>query len=367
MERVHRPPEGSRVSDCLRCSRSKQRGLVVVRAWIAAGVLLALLAPEARAQAWARKMFKVTEHDFGTVAKGSKTEFDFELQNIFEEDVHISHVRSSCGCTEPQITRQTLKTWEKSIVRAVFNTRSFIGSRSATLTVVIDRPYYAEVQLSVRGYIRGDVLFTPGSVAFGEVEEGDTTERWVSVSYSGRSDWSIVDVRSANASLEVELTDAERRAGRVSYKMLVRLKGDAPAGYLQDQLTIVTNDSYNSSLELPVEGRVVSPLTVSPASLFLGVLKPGETVEKKLFVKGTKPFRIVGVECDGDCFQFATTDKVSATHLIPLTYTAGDAPGKVAQKIAIKTDLGAVATCMASATIADGATSAPSTAVPEGD
>ena len=42
-------------------------------------------------------------------------------------------------------------------------------------------------------------------------------------------------------------------------------------------------------MELPVEGRVVSPLTVSPASLFLGVLKPGETVETRLFVKGSKP------------------------------------------------------------------------------
>ncbi len=341
---------------------------MVVRAWIAAGLLLALLSAEAHAQAWARKMFKVTEHDFGTVAKGSNTEFDFELQNIFEEDVHLSHVRSSCGCTEPQITRQTLKTWEKSAIRAVFNTRSFIGSRSATLTVVIDQPYYAEVQLSVRGYIRGDVLFTPGSVAFGEVEEGGTPERWIAVSYAGRSDWSIVDVRSANASLEVELTEPERKLGRVSYKMLVRLKGDAPAGYLQEPLTIVTNDAHNSSLELPVEGRVVSPLTVSPASLFLGVLKPGETVEKRLFVKGTKPFRILSIECEGDCFKFATTDEVSATHLIPLTYTAGQASGKVAQKIAIRTDLGsgAVATCVASGTIAEGAASAPAPMHDEG-
>ncbi|MCU0958686.1 MAG: DUF1573 domain-containing protein [Pirellulaceae bacterium] len=331
------------------------------RAWISAFVLLGLLSPGANAQSWARKMFKVTEHDFGTVAKGSKAEFDFELQNIFEEDVHISHVRSSCGCTEPQITKQSLKTWDKSAIRAVFNTRSFIGSRSATLTVVIDQPYYAEVQLSVRGYIRADVLFTPGGVSFGEIEQGGTTEQWVSVSYAGRSDWSIVDVRSANANLEVELTDPERRFGRVSYKMLVRLKGDAPAGYLQDQLTIVTNDSYNSSLELPVEGRVVSPLTVSPASLFLGVLKPGETVEKKLFVKGTKPFRILSIECDGDCFKFSTTDKVTATHLIPITYTAGEAPGKITQKIAIKTDLGsgAVTTCVASATITDAAAGDP--------
>ncbi|MHB8866257.1 MAG: DUF1573 domain-containing protein [Pirellulaceae bacterium] len=330
-------------------------GLSVYRLLFLSWLVIVTLTPVASAQSWARKMFKITEHDFGTVAKGAKAEFDFEFQNIFEEDVHVSGVRSSCGCTEPHVTKNSLKTWEKGAIRAVFNTRSFIGNRTATLTVLIDKPYYAEVQLSVRGYIRADVQFTPGSVSFGEVEQGNAAERSVSVSYMGRSDWSIVDVRSANAGFEVELLDGERRSGRVTYKMLVRLKADTPAGYLQDQLTIVTNDSYNGSLELPVEGRIVSPLTVSPASLFLGVLKPGETVEKKLFVKGAKPFKIVSIECEGDCFQFQTSDKATAAHLVPLTFTAGTTPGKISQKIKIMTDLGtgATTTCLASATITE--------------
>ncbi len=338
-------------------------GLPVYRSLFMGWLVIATLTPMASAQSWARKMFKTTEHDFGTVAKGAKADFDFEFQNIFEEDIHVVGVRSSCGCTEPHVTKNSLKTWEKSAIHAVFNTRAFIGSRSATLTVIIDQPFYAEVQLSVRGYIRADVLFTPGSVAFGEVEQGQTAERSVSVSYSGRSSWSIVDVRSANSSFEVELLDGERNFGRVTYKMLVRLKPDAPAGYLQDQLTIVTNDSYNGSLELPVEGRIVSPLTVSPASLFLGVLKPGETVEKKLFVKGTKPFKIVSIECEGDCFKFQTSDKSTAAHMIPLTFTAGTAPGKISQKIEIKTDLGsgATTTCLASATITEPSESEPAT------
>ena len=108
-------------------------------------------------------------------------------------------------------------------------------------------------------------------------------------------------------------------------------------------------------MELPVEGRVVSPLTVSPPSLFLGVLKPGETVEKKLFVKGSKPFKILSIKCEGDCFKFQTTDKSTAAHLVPVTFTASGTPGKISQKIEIKTDLGsgATTTCVASATITD--------------
>ncbi len=318
-------------------------------------VLATVFTPTASAQQWARKMFlkcnDKMSHDFGVVAKGAKAVYDFEFQNIFEEEVHIAGVRSSCGCTEPHLTKRTLKTFEKGAVRAVFNTKSFIGSRSATLTVMIDRPFYAEVQLSVRGYIRADVLFTPGSVSFGDVSFGQPAERSVRISYSGRSSWKIVDVRSANPHFEVELKDRQSSFGRVTYTMTVRIKGDAPVGYLQDQLSIVTNESYNGSLELPVDGRVKSPLTVSPSSLFLGILKPGDVAKKRLFVVGSKPFKITGVECPGDCFQFTVPEGSKKQHFLPLAFTAPAKPGKVSHTIVIKTDMGATATCVASATV----------------
>ena len=50
-----------------------------------------------------------------------------------------------------------MKTYEKGAIVATFNTNSFHGQRGATLTVIIDKPFYAEVQLHVRGYIRSDV------------------------------------------------------------------------------------------------------------------------------------------------------------------------------------------------------------------
>jgi hypothetical protein len=47
-----------------------------------------------------------------------------------------------------------------------------------------------------------------------------------------------------------------RNSGRVNYSMLVRLKPSAPVGYINDQLTIVTNDGGARTMTLPVEGQV---------------------------------------------------------------------------------------------------------------
>lgn len=304
------------------------------------------------AQEWARKMFNEHSHNFGTVARSSKTEYVFQLQNIYKETIHISGVRTSCGCTTPSVVKDTLKTWEKGGILVKFNTHSFLGQRGATITVTIDQPYYAEVQLTVSGYIRGDVMFDPGTVNFESVDFGDGATQSVNVSFVGRSDWKIQDIRSANTNLVVEPVELQRGNGRVNYQLKVQLKKDAPAGYFNDQMVLITNDRQSQHIPLRVEGNVVSPLTVSPAALSLGVLRPGETVTRNIVVRGKQPFRITSVKCEDDCFEVTPPDDVKAMHLVPVKFTAMSTPGTIAQKIEIQTDIGGTAgTCVATATV----------------
>jgi hypothetical protein len=327
------------------------------RKLLAACVLGSLLgAPfvgEASGKEWAVKMFKEVTHDFGHVARGAKTEFAFELQNSYEEDVHIAEVRSSCGCTTATVSKTTLKTWEKGTIVAAFNTRSFQGLRNSTITVVIDKPFHAEVQLNVTGYIHTDVDFQPGAVSFGDVEQGTAVQQKVAVTFYGRSNWNITDVRSANENLEVELSDANRQGGRTVYQMTIRLKNDAPPGYINDTLMLVTDDRNLPTVPLAVEGKIVPPLTVSPSALFLGVLSPGQTVTKQLVVRARQPFKIKSVQCDGEAFEFKTNDQARTVHLVPVTFTASDMPGEIQQVIEIETDLavGGTTKCLARGSI----------------
>lgn len=294
----------------------------------------------ASAQDWARKLFDQTNHNFGTVARGAKVEYAFTVTNVFQEDVHISAVRSSCGCTTPQIVNPTLKTWDKGQILAQFNTRNHLGDKNATITVTIDKPFFAEVQLQVAGYIRSDVVLDPGFVDFGNVDQGGVAEKKINISYAGRETWQILDVQSANTHLEAQLAQTARSSGQVGYQLTVRLKDDAPIGYLKDHLKLITNDEKNKEIPVDVEGQIVADLTVSPASLFMGVVQTGKKVTKQLVVKGKKPFKITGIECQDSCFSFKSPEAAAAVHLVPVTFEASDEPGKVTQKIRIQTDLG---------------------------
>jgi uncharacterized protein DUF1573 len=311
----------------------------MVRHLVIALVGALLAADGASAKEWAQKMFKATRHDFGHVAHGSKQSFAFEVTNMYEEDVHIADVRTSCGCTSPTITKNTLKSWEKGAILATLNTQSFSGQRNATITVVIDKPYYAEVQLLVAVNIHNDIEINPGAVSFGNVDQGSAAEREVNVTYYGRNTWQIKDVQSANQNLEVELSEPLRQADRVSYKMVVRLKDSAPAGYLNDTLTLVTNNQRMPSVPVALEGQVVSPLSVSPASLFVGVLKPGQSVSKQLVVRAKKPFKITGISGGNESLSFKTPEDSKPVHLVPVTFTAGKEAGEFEYSIEIETDL----------------------------
>jgi hypothetical protein len=311
-----------------------------VKQLLVGALLLIAGTSQAEGQEWAKRMFQEIEHDFGTVPRDSKQEYAFRFTNPYKEDVHVASVHSHCGCTTPSIVKDTLATHETGEVRARFNTKSFLGSRGATITVTIDQPFFAEVQLQVRGYIRSDVVFTPGTVDFGSVAAGDGGAAELNVAYAGSDDWEIVDIRSANEFLEVELDETARSSGQVEYHMLVHLKPHAPAGVLQDQLAIVTNDSGGKTLLLPVEGRITSPLTVSPASLFLGAMKPGEVVKKRLAVRGNRPFRITKVQCeDPRCAVDAVAAESKSLHFVTLTFTADAAAGEISQVLRIQTDL----------------------------
>ncbi|HUT11400.1 MAG TPA: DUF1573 domain-containing protein [Thermoguttaceae bacterium] len=307
-------------------------------------LLILLAATPAVGQDWAGKMFKVTTHDFGSVARGAKIEFAFELSNIYLEDVHIVSVRSSCGCTSPRIENSSLKTYESGAIVARYNTHAFTGRKGATVTVTFDKPFYTEVQLHVTGNIRSDVVVEPGSVELGTVDQGDAAEKRVTVRYLGRSDWRVLEVESANPHISARAVERYRGGGQVAYDLIVQLAADAPAGYLKDHLMLRTNDRYSAQVPVLVEGQVQAGITVSPSSLFMGVVEPGQKVTKRLVVRGKKPFRILSISCDDESFQFdASAGNVAKpVHIVPVTFVAGADTGKVVKTIRIETDLGSM-------------------------
>ncbi len=314
------------------------RGILVMGCFFAAA--------SCSAQDWAAAMFETTSHNFGAVAYGGKVEYDFVLTNKYAADVHIADVRTSCGCTTPRIERATLKPREQGAIIAHLNTDSYMGPHRATITVTFDQPSYAQVQLDVAAYIHQEVLFDPDFIALGDVDQGVGAEGKIIVYRAGRSDWTVRAAESSNPHLTCRVVERARQDNQVWYELRVRLDKSAPCGSIKDHVILLTNDAEAPQIPVTVEGQVVAKVNVSPSSLFLGTLQPGEKTTRKVVVWSKEPFRITSMAGDPASFQLTAPEKQPAkrVYVVPVTFIAGSDRGRVVKTIHITTDRGGAAT-----------------------
>jgi hypothetical protein len=312
----------------------------MLRVWFTVIFLLAFPSIGYSAE-WAKAMFKETTFDLGVIARGAKADHRFIFENIYVEDVHIASVRSSCGCTSPRYPDKAIKTYGQSAVVATIDTRSFLGRKDATLSVVFDKPFAAELDLHVHCYIRSDVVFQPGVAQFGSVRKGKSARQKTTISYAGINNWQITSVSCCNPSIKTELIEASRFEGRIAYDLWITLLGDAKAGYIKDQIIIHTNDSDPSKSKIPlgVEGVVTDALTVRPTPLTFGILSPGQSITKNLVIRGQTPFRVTRISCSNNSISFKTPTEAKRFHIVPVTLLCSSNPCKIQEKIQIETDI----------------------------
>ncbi|MGA2619696.1 MAG: DUF1573 domain-containing protein [Thermoguttaceae bacterium] len=299
-----------------------------------------LVVADARGQEWARNMFQATSYDFGSVARGAKAEYSFVLTNDRAADVHVAGVRASCSCTTPRIEKEWLKSYEQGAIVAHLNSNNYLGHRAATITVTFDQPAYAEVQLQVRAFVHDNVLMEPSSVELGAVEQGQAAEGRVRLYRADFPNWQILGVQIADPQLSGQVIELARRGSEVWYDLRVRVAETAPPGYICEYAVLTTSDPSAAQIPVLVEGQVQSKVVVSPASLFLGVVRPGDKVTRQLVVRANTPFRITAIRGDTASLTLPQSDTAAKLlHLVPVTFVAGAEWGKVVKTIHIETDL----------------------------
>jgi len=283
-------------------------------------------------------MFSELQHDFGTVARGADTRSILIVENIYEEDVTIDNVGTTCGCTAAKPNKTLLRTGEKAEIEIKMNTVKFMRRKDSNVdvTMTFRGPQGAStktVRIPITAYIRSDVVITPepGNANFGNIEFGQGAERKLEIAYAGRDDWAISGIKVPDDRIQAQAREVFRGPGQVRYELTVQLAPSAPMGAIQDQIRIVTNDANSPEVPVMVMGNVEPDIVFAPAGTFpLGNLKPGETKEFRVVLRGKRPFAISHIQCDAaDCFEVQQpgVDNLKTVHVIPFKMTAPNKPG----------------------------------------
>lgn len=299
-------------------------------------------APAARAQEldWAQKMFSELDHDFGVVARGADVRGKLYIKNLYKEDVTIADVRSTCHCFGPTADKRLLKTGDVATVEITMDTRNFMRQRDASLEVrlTFNGVHSKTVRVPLHGYIRSDVVLTPGSADFGTVDIGAGGMKTIKLAYAGRDDWHVKEVQTNRDYLHASVREVQRTGGRVSYELTVQLADNAPEGALREQLRLVTDDANNPYIPVPVAAVVEPDIVIATPSIALGDLKAGVEKQVRLVIRGRKPFSIDKIECESDleCFKVKLPADQKTVHVLPLTVTPPSKPGDFSEEFTVR-------------------------------
>jgi hypothetical protein len=320
------------------------------------GLGTAAAAP-AQGDNWANKLFTFQGgtqglyHDFGTVPNGSMLRHSFPIYNPWAIPIEITELRVSCGCVSAKVSKNLLQPRESAVLEATMDTSKFKtpGHRTVSIFVSVGPQYISTATVQVSATRRDDVVFNPGQVSFGVVAAGQSPTRSIEMEYAGALDWRVNEVIKNNAPVEIVQEEMYRRPGQpgrgqaaafqeVGYRLRVTLKPDAPPGQLTAKLLLKTNDPASPLVPVLVEATIQAPLTVVPSALSFGNAKIGDTVSKRVIVRGTEPFKITGIEGLGDAFTVELPGKSDVQQILTIKYQA-KASGEMHQQLKIRTDL----------------------------
>jgi hypothetical protein len=293
----------------------------------------------ATASTWADSLFDDLSRDFGTVPKGPTLVHPFRLVNKTNGPVRISNVRPSCGCTSARALATDLAPGQETVIMVQMDTRRFSNTRAVTIFVTFDQPHFDEVRLWVQANSRDDISVLPESFAFGRIKRGTAPVADGTMTFLGNPNWQILGTSCDSNYVKTSYQLIRREGGEVAYKLSATMRSDAPAGKWFTDVWVQTNNPMSPRIRVPLTVEVEAALTVSPTTVGLGEVKAGKVAERKVIVRGVRPFLITGVQgTDKQLTVRDSTNESKIVHVLTVTLQPHD-PGEINRTLRVLTDL----------------------------
>ncbi len=88
-------------------------------------------------------------HDFGTIPQSTIVNATFSFKNTGGSPLVIERVKTSCGCTNTNLSKKELKPGEQGTLEIAFDSEGYSGKVTRTITVYTNDPENSEVKLKI--------------------------------------------------------------------------------------------------------------------------------------------------------------------------------------------------------------------------
>ncbi len=285
--------------------------------------------------------FDQPDYDFGEAEAGDEVEHTFVFENVGDDLLTVTKVRTSCGCTAALVSDEEVSPGKTGEIKATLLTEGFQGDVKKSLLVESNDPGNELVRLTIAGKVLPEVTVEPRYLHWEDVKPGEPVEpRKLSIRFVEGRGLGLEKIFSESPS--VVLTKGSEGKNQVTHN--VALADSLPEGRLTGRITVRTNSKRMPELHVPFYAFVQGNVKVVPHLLSLGTLAPGQASTRYLSLTkvGERGFSVSKVKATtGEIKTEIIEKKKGSSYQIKVSYKPGSkVTGRLSERITIFVDDG---------------------------
>ena len=226
--------------------------------------------------------------DFGTVAKGEKLSYTFQIKNTGTADLEILAARPACGCTVADFDK-VIKPGQTGKVVSNVDTSSFTGPIAKSVTLETNDPAAPTAQVTISATVK-PYVDVQGMARF-NLLQGDVEAQSVTLYSEETEPFEIVRVETPQEWIKVDYKKLDQpiaslgREGQNQYRFVFTVGGpDARIGPLAERVRIVTNSKRQPEFLVNVTGVIRPTYRVEPSGVNFGEVAPNDAAATRSVV-----------------------------------------------------------------------------------
>jgi hypothetical protein len=195
-------------------------------------------------------------YDWGKVGpKDSPLKTKVKIKNTGNEQLLITNVKPSCGCTTAPLDKDKLNPGEVATIDVSFNVGSKAGINSKTIRISSNDPANSTTIFRLSADVQKAVTLSPEYFAFNQMEVGKEESSKISIKNSSNKPLTISNITKSPADMKLNLNGTKTLKPGESFDLIAKVTPTAP-GYMNCWVKMKTNSVDDPEISISGYGSV---------------------------------------------------------------------------------------------------------------
>lgn len=195
-------------------------------------------------------------YDWGKVGpKDSPLKTKVKLKNVGNEQLIITNVKPSCGCTTAPLDKDKLAPGEVATIDVSFNVGSRAGVNSKTIRISSNDPNSSTTIFRLSADVQKEITLTPAYFAFNKMEVGKEESSKITIKNTGKKTLTLSNITKSPADLRLNISGNKSLKPGESFDLVAKVTPTAP-GYMNCWVKIKTNSVDEPEISISGYGSV---------------------------------------------------------------------------------------------------------------